>query len=105
MQSAQGDLAGALKNYRESLGIVEKLAKQDPTNADWQNNAAWGRYCIAKVLIQIKDSDRNEASRLVVEGIDIMKRLEHQGALDVNAQDTLNKLNELASTLTPSSNR
>jgi hypothetical protein len=85
--SAQGNIAGALKSYRDYLAIAEKLAKQDPSNADWQDNAAWSRYCIAKVLIQIKDSDRNEARRLVVEGIDIMKRLEHQGALDPNAQD------------------
>jgi hypothetical protein len=27
VQSAQGDLAGALKSYRDSLGIAEKLAK------------------------------------------------------------------------------
>jgi tetratricopeptide (TPR) repeat protein len=38
VQSAQGDLAGALKSYRDSLGIAEKLAKQDPGNADWQRN-------------------------------------------------------------------
>jgi len=58
-----------------------------------------------KVLIRIKDGDRDEARRLVVEGIDIMKRLEHQGALDTNAQDTLNKLNELAPSLSSSSGR
>jgi hypothetical protein len=28
VQSAQGDLAGALKSYRDSLGIAEKLAKK-----------------------------------------------------------------------------
>ena len=38
MQSAQGDLAGALKSYRDSLGIREKLAKQDPGNAGWQRD-------------------------------------------------------------------
>ena len=103
--SAQGDLAGALKNYRDDLAITEKLAKQDPGNAGWQNDAAWSRYCVAKVLIQTKDGDRNEANRLIIEGIDMMKRLEHQGALDTNAQDTLNKLNELASSLASSSNR
>jgi hypothetical protein len=34
-----------------------------------------------------------------------MTRLEHQGALDTNAQDTLNKLNELATALTSSSRK
>ena len=38
VQSAQGDLAGALKSYRDSLGIAEKLAKQDPGNAGWQRD-------------------------------------------------------------------
>ena len=100
---AQGDLAGALKNYRDEFAITEKLASQDPTNAAWQNNAAWSRYRVAQVLIRIKDGDRNEARRLVIEGIDIMTRLEHQGALGTEAQDTLNKLNEIASALTSSS--
>jgi hypothetical protein len=72
------------------------LASRDPANADWQNDAACSRYCIGKVLMRIKDGDRNEARRLIVEGIEIMKRLEHQGALNTGAQDTLNKLNELA---------
>ena len=38
VQSEQGDLAGALKSYRDSLGITEKLAKQDPGNARWQSD-------------------------------------------------------------------
>jgi tetratricopeptide (TPR) repeat protein len=102
---AQGDLAGALKNYREYFLITAKLVSQDPSNVAWQNDAAWSRYCVAKVLIQIKDGDRNEAMRLVIEGIDIMTRLEHAGALDAGAQDTLNKLNELATILTSSSRK
>jgi hypothetical protein len=82
-----------------------KLASQDPSNADWQNSAAWSRYCVAKVLIQIKDGDRTEATRLVIEGIEIMMRLQHQGTLDTNAQDTLNKLNQIATALTSSSRK
>ena len=38
VQSAQGDLAGALKSYRDSLAILEKLAKQDAGNAVWQRD-------------------------------------------------------------------
>jgi hypothetical protein len=44
---------------------------------------AWNRYCVAKVLTRLKDGDRNEARRLVIEGVDIM--LENQGALDTDA--------------------
>ena len=36
MQVAQGDLAGALKSYRDSVAIGERLAKSDPGNAGWQ---------------------------------------------------------------------
>jgi|SRR5271165_5969308 len=35
---AQGNLASALKSYRDSLAIREKLAEKDPTNAGWQRD-------------------------------------------------------------------
>jgi hypothetical protein len=38
VQRDQGDLAGALKSYRDGLAIAEKLAKQDPGNAGWQRD-------------------------------------------------------------------
>ena len=38
VQKHQVDLPGALKSYRDSLGIREKLAKQDPGNAGWQRD-------------------------------------------------------------------
>ena len=36
VQVAQGDLAGALKSYRDSLAIRERLAQSDPGNTGWQ---------------------------------------------------------------------
>jgi hypothetical protein len=33
---AQGDLAGALKSYRDGLAIRDRLAKSDPSNTAWQ---------------------------------------------------------------------
>jgi tetratricopeptide repeat protein len=38
VQVAQGDLAGALASYRDSLVIRERLAKSDPGNAGWQRD-------------------------------------------------------------------
>jgi len=38
VQEAQGDLAGALKSYNDSLAIVARLAKSDPGNAEWQRD-------------------------------------------------------------------
>ena len=40
VQLAQGDLAGALKSYRDNLAIAERLAKSDPGNADWRRDLA-----------------------------------------------------------------
>jgi tetratricopeptide (TPR) repeat protein len=63
---AQGNLQEALEAYQQDLAIAKALAEQDPTNAVWQNGTAWSRYCVAKVLIRIKDGDRNEARRLML---------------------------------------
>ena len=38
VQLAQGDLAGALKSYNDSLAIRDLLAKSDPGNAGWQRD-------------------------------------------------------------------
>ncbi len=40
MQVAQGDLAGALKSFQDSLAIRDKLAKSDPGHAGWQRDLA-----------------------------------------------------------------
>jgi tetratricopeptide (TPR) repeat protein len=34
----QGDLPGALKNYRDALAIRDQLTKEDPSNAGWQRD-------------------------------------------------------------------
>jgi hypothetical protein len=38
VQVAQWDFAGALTSYRDSLAIVEHLARFDPGNARWQHD-------------------------------------------------------------------
>ena len=40
VQVAQGDLAGALKSYRDSLAIADRLTASDPGNAGWQRDLA-----------------------------------------------------------------
>ena len=49
MQVAQGDLAGALKSYRDSLMIRDRLAQSDPGNAGWRRDFAvsTGRVALA----------------------------------------------------------
>ena len=38
MLVAQGNLPEALKSYRDSLAIAERLAQSDPGNAGWQRD-------------------------------------------------------------------
>jgi hypothetical protein len=38
VQVAQGDLAGALKSYKDGLAIADRLATSDPGNAGWQRD-------------------------------------------------------------------
>ena len=51
MQVAQDDLAGALKSYRDSLAIFDRLAKSDPGNADWQYNLGVSNERIGDVQV------------------------------------------------------
>ena len=44
---AQGDAAMALVEYRASLAIAEKLAAQDPTNAQWKADLSEIRDTVA----------------------------------------------------------
>jgi tetratricopeptide (TPR) repeat protein len=55
VQVAQGDLTGALKSYRRSLAISERLAQSDPGNAAWQRDLAISYERLADVYRQLKD--------------------------------------------------
>jgi len=46
----QGDLTGALEAYRASLAIAQRLAAQDPANADWQRNLSVSQDGVGNVL-------------------------------------------------------
>ena len=46
----RSDLAGALKSYRDSLAIADRLAQSDPGNAGWQRDLAMSNGSIAIVL-------------------------------------------------------
>jgi len=37
---AEGDLAGALKSYRDTFTIIDRLAKADPGHTGWQRDLA-----------------------------------------------------------------
>jgi hypothetical protein len=48
---AQGDLTGALKSYRDSLAIAERLAQSDPGNAGWQRDLSVSYSKLATVFL------------------------------------------------------
>jgi tetratricopeptide (TPR) repeat protein len=73
VQVAQGDLAGALKSYRDSLAIRERLAQSDPSNAGWQRDLAFGYARLADVYRRSKD--REKALAALRAGKAIMDRL------------------------------
>ena len=47
---AQGDLAGALKAYRDSLAIAERLSQSDPSNAGWLRDLSVSHNKVGDVL-------------------------------------------------------
>jgi tetratricopeptide (TPR) repeat protein len=73
LQRAQGDLSGALKSYRDSLAIAEKLAKQDLGNAQWQLDLAYSARNVASVLLKRKKT--REAKPLYETFRDIANKL------------------------------
>ena len=48
---AQGNLAEALKSYRDGLAIAERLAKADPGNAGWQRDLSVSYDKVGDVLV------------------------------------------------------
>jgi tetratricopeptide (TPR) repeat protein len=53
----QGDLDGALRDYRESLAIRERLAAGDPANAVWQRDLSVSHNKVGDVLLAQGDLD------------------------------------------------
>ena len=51
MLVAQGNLPEALKSYRDSLAIADRLAKSDPGNAGWQRDLSVSYNKIGDVLV------------------------------------------------------
>ena len=69
----QGALAEALKAYRDSLAIRERLAKADPGNAGWQRDLSVSYFKVGDVL---KDQGNlTEALKAFRDSLRIFERL------------------------------
>ncbi len=81
LQSAQGDLAGALQSYRDGLAISEKLAKQDPGNAGWQGDLAFSYWRTGTTLARSDPQSKKDARTMVENGRDVLRELKTRTGL------------------------
>ena len=70
---AQGDLAGVLEGYRESLAVRRRLAEADPSNAGWQRDLSFSLTLLAQY--HEKAGDRTQALQFARESLLIDERL------------------------------
>ena len=69
----QGNLAEALKTFRDSLAIADRLAKADPSNADWQRNLSIPYERVGDVLVA--QGNLADALASYQDSLDIRERL------------------------------
>ena len=62
MLDAQGNRTEALKSYRDSLTIMERLAQADPNNAGWQHDLAISNVQLGGIYQQWKQNDEAKAA-------------------------------------------
>jgi tetratricopeptide (TPR) repeat protein len=96
VQVAQGDLAGAMRSYRDSLAIADRLAKSDPSNADWQRDLSGSFKSIGDV--QLKQGDLAGALRSYRDSLAIADRLAKSDPSNFDWQsDLLNVVGRIGS--------
>jgi len=78
----QGNLAEALKSYRDGLVVADRVAKANPGNADWQRDLAISQGRVGVLLA--KQGDVAHALDMLQQGRAVVARLVQQ--LPTNAQ-------------------
>src|SRR5262249_55634767 len=68
-----GELPGATKTLQSGLGIMERLAKADPTNVGWQRDLSISYGMVGNVLVA--QGNLPEALKSLRDGLAIMERL------------------------------
>ena len=76
MRIAQGQLAGALAAYEESLDIAREIAKQDPDNAGWARDVSVSLSRIGDA--RMAQGQLAAALAAYEESLDIRRRLTRQ---------------------------
>ena len=86
MLAAQGAVPEALKAYRDSLAIRERLAKADPGNAQWQVDVAFSYWRLAQHGDEPKENWRKV--------VDSLQRLHDEGRLAPTHKKSLDRAKE-----------
>jgi hypothetical protein len=71
VQRAQGDLAGALKFYSESLNIRDQLVKSNASNTGWQRDlsVAWQNTPCSRSLMPFHAQERKHLGLVMAVGL------------------------------------
>jgi tetratricopeptide (TPR) repeat protein len=73
IQAQRGNLPEALKSYRDGLAIIDRLAKADPGNAEWQRDLS---VSFAKLAVVFRKAGNNtDALNALKEGRAIAERI------------------------------
>ena len=94
IQRAQGNLTGALQSYRASLDIRQRLAAQDPNNAEWQRDLSISHDNIGG--IQQAQGDLTGALQSHRASLDIRQRLAAQDPNNAEWQRDLSISHEIS---------
>jgi hypothetical protein len=86
VKRSEGDMAGALAAYEESLAIAQRLADIDQTNAQWQTDLVVSLYKIATY------ADGEKRSAALDKALAIVERLEAEGKLSPDKKDWKSRL-------------
>lgn len=92
MLRGQGDLVRALKNYRDSNSIRERLAARDPSNAGWQGALGWIYWQTGAVWRKVEPQSKGEALAMVEKGHDVLRQLKERAGLTVEQQRWLDEM-------------
>ena len=87
VRQAQGDLAGARASYEAGLSIRERLARQDPANAQWQRDLAISHIRIG--LVRQAGGDLTGARESFEASLAILEPLTRQDPTNAQWRDDL----------------
>ena len=79
-------------NYRGTLAIREKLAKQDPSNAGWQRELAFSYFRNGTTLEQVEPKSKTDAREMLRKGRDILGSLKERIGLTGQQQGWLDEI-------------